>query len=163
MHFKCDLSVYIFGATVCKLFIYIGSYSLWYNHLCLLMYYFLTLSDQLLFTTTSYHGFPVWLESAGGHDVYWNLAGILFGGCLCSNPPVSVYSVHSKNFKVTALLFAIQLLIQVCFLMKTCRYNPYSENYTLPSSGHVSSSNCGTQWYDIEKILGRTVFLWQSL
>lgn len=124
----------MFEATVCNYLIHRGSYSLWYNNLCYLMYlmrYFLTSSDQLLFTTNSYYGFPVWLESTGGHDVYWNLAGILFGGSLCSNPQVSVYSVHSKNFKVTALLFAIQLLIQVCFLMQICWYNPYSENYAV--------------------------------
>lgn len=34
---------------------------------------------------SSHHGLPVWLESAGWHDVHWNSAGLLTGRCVCSD------------------------------------------------------------------------------
>ena len=40
---------------------------------------------------SSHHGFPVWPQSAGRHDVHWDSAGLLAGCCVCTHSQVGTF------------------------------------------------------------------------
>lgn len=48
------------------------------------------------FLLRSDHGFPLWSESPGGHDVHRNPSGLLSGGCLCSDSQVGLKQMETR-------------------------------------------------------------------
>lgn len=57
--------------------------------------------NHICFAYCSHHGFPVWPESSGWHDVHWNSTGLLTGCCVCTDTQVGTFI--ENNYYITCL------------------------------------------------------------